>query len=203
MFFAGSSTRSLAAAVGRAPAVATRLLRSNGAAARRARGPPAEAAVRSLAALAHRRKGAGHGRADDPARRGAAARRKRAERRQEDNATRFQPFGRAGGEGAKVAERLYEDFGMSSRKEYSAEAADERKFVLKWLEEEVRMAPRGIADMVEQEPRLLEQETEAISARLAWLEERLRLSDEQIRSLVHRRPSVLCRSVEDGMEPKV
>ena len=207
MFLAGSSARGLAAGLGRAPAVAaTSLMRANRAAARRARGPPpAEAALRHLAVFPHRRKGGGYGRTDGPARRDAPApHRRRPERRQEDNnVRRFQPFGRAGGEGAKVAEQLYEDFGMSDRKEYSAEAADERKSILKWLEGEVRMAPRGVADMVEQEPRLAEQDRESISGRLGWLKARLMLSDEQIRSLVHRRPSVLCRSVEDGMEPKV
>lgn len=208
MFLAGSSARGLATGLGRTPAVATTslLLRINGAAGWRARGPPpAEAAIRLLAVLPHRRKGVGHGgREHVPAPRDAPAHhRKRPERRQEGSVQRFQPFGRAGGEGAKVAEQLYEDFGMSGRKEYSAEAADERKSLLRWLEGEVRMGPRGVADMVEQEPRLAEQDKEAISGRLGWLKGRLMLSDEQIRSLVHRRPSVLCRSVEGGMEPKV
>lgn len=212
MFLAagGSAARGVASAVGRAPAIAvtTSLLRSNnGGCAAAARQAPAEtAALRPLAVLAHERKGARRGRADGgPGRRDAPARRRGPVRRQEDdnNIRRFQQFGRAGGEGVKVAERLYEDFGMSSRREYSPEAADKRKILLGWLEGEVRMGPRAVADMVEQEPRILEQEAGAISARLAWLKGRLMLSDEQIRSLVHRRPSVLCRSVEDGMELKV
>lgn len=195
MFLAGSSARGLATGLGRAPAVATSLLR----------GPQAEAANRSLAVLPHRRTGAvGRGRADVPAREGAPAhQRRRPEPRQENSIPRFQPFGRAGGEGAKVAEHLFEEFGMSGRKEYCEKAAGERKSLLKWLEREIGMGARGIADMAEQEPRLAEQDKEAVSARVRWLTERLMLSDEQIRSLVHRRPSVLCRSVEDGMEPKV
>lgn len=185
-------------------------------------------AVRALADLAHRQRGrgggGGRGGADGgPARRGAgegaaaggaagarAARPSEQRRRGEDGNSappppppRFQPFGRAGGEGSRVAESLYRDFGMDSLKPYSPETADERKAVLKWLEGAIRMSARGVADMAEQEPRIVEEDTEVISARLAWLRERLRLSDEQIRSLVHRRPSVLCRSVEDGMEPKV
>lgn len=118
---------------------------------------------------------------------------------------RFQQFGRAGGEGSKVAEALYEDFGLGcgSLKEYSPEAADERRAALKRLAGQIGMGARAVADMVEQEPRIAELEAESVSARLAWLKDRLRLGDEQLKSLVHRRPSVLCRSVEDGMEPKV
>eukprot|EP00752_Nemacystus_decipiens_P002704 g2525.t1 len=207
MFLAGSSTRSLAAGLMRSPAAAaTSSLRTNGASARRpAPGRPAEATTfRHLAALPNRRKGAGYGGTGAPARKDAPThRRKRPGRKQREGVPRFQPFGRPGGEGAKVAEQLYEEFGMGGRKEYSAEAADERKSLLGWLEGEVRMGPRGVADMLEQEPRLAEQGREAVLGRLGWLKERLMLSEEQIRSLVHRRPSVLCRSVEDGMEPKV
>lgn len=115
---------------------------------------------------------------------------------------RFQPFGRAGGEGAKVAERLYEDFGMNALPKYSPGAADERH-VLKWLEGEIQIRSRAVSEMVEQEPRIAEQSPEAISERLAWLKRRLQLSDDQARSLVYRRPSILCRRVEDGMEPKM
>ncbi len=223
MFFAGggSSARNCATLLlrsgsggrcGAAAAAASRAARA---------GSPV---VRKLADLTHRQRGRGGGGrgggADGgSARRGGvgggaagarAGRTYEPRRRGNDGnsaphspAPRFQPFGRAGGEGARVAESLHRDFGMDGLKPYSPETADERKAVLKWLEGAIRMSARGVADMAEQEPRIAEQDTEAISARLAWLRERLRLSDEQIRSLVHRRSSVLCRSVEDGMEPKV
>lgn len=138
------------------------------------------------------------GGANDPATR---VRKQRAH--ENSRAPRFQPFGRAGGEGGKVAEGLYEEFGMHSVREYSAETADERQVLLKRLGGEVKMRASAVAEMVEQEPRLAEQSPEAISERLAWLKERLQLGEEQVRSLVHRRPSVLCRDVEGGMEPKV
>lgn len=189
--------------MGRAPRSANSLVRCSG--AHNAWLTPKEFNFRSLATVAERRRGGGRGRGGGHAGRGSVAHAKRSGRthHRNPNAPRFQPFGRAGGEGSKVAERLYEDFGISSLKKYSPEATDERKRVLTWLEGKVGMSSRAIADMVEQEPRIAEQETSAISVRLAWLKERLRLSDEQIRSLVHRRPSVLCRSVDDSMEPKV
>ncbi|CAM9274591.1 unnamed protein product [Ectocarpus sp. 12 AP-2014] len=203
MFLTGNSARSVMVGMGRAPGFASSLVRCSG--AYNSWLTPKEAGLRSLATVAERRRGGSRGRGDGHAGRGSVAQAKRAGRTQHRNADapRFQPFGRAGGEGFKVAERLHEDFGINSMKKYSPEATDERKRVLTWLEGTVRMSSRAIADMVEQEPRMAEQETGAISARLAWLKERLQLSDEQIRSLVHRRPSVLCRSVDDSMEPKV
>lgn len=196
MFLAGTSARNAAAVAGRTTWSASSLLRGS-----QTRCTPHEATIRPLAASTQRQRG-GRGREYPGGR--TAAQRKRTERaHQNASAPRFQQFGRAGGEGERVAEHLYEDFGMSSMKEFSPETAEAKKGVLRWLEGELSMSPRAIADMVEQEPRVATQETEALSARLTWLKGRLGLSDEQVRSLVHRRPSVLCRSVDDGMEKKV
>lgn len=133
----------------------------------------------------------------------AAAATTRIERTLENSQSpRFQQFGRPGGEGGRVAEGLYEEFGLNSLPRYSPGATDERQ-VLKWLEGEVNIGARAVGDMLEQEPRLVEQTPEDMASRLAWLKERLQLTEEQTRSLVHRRPSLLCRSVDKSMEPKV
>ncbi|CAM9627141.1 unnamed protein product [Hapterophycus canaliculatus] len=199
MLLAGTSARNAAAVAGRTSGLASSLLRSS-----QARRAPREATIRLLAVSTPRQRDGGGDRGRDRPGKGTAAQRKRpAGAHQNASATRFQQFGRAGGEGARVAEALYQDFGMSSMKKFSPGTAEERKGLIKWLEGELRMGSRAVADMVEQEPRVADQETEALSSRLAWLRDRLGLSDEQVRSLVHRRPSVLCRSVEDGMEKKV
>lgn len=134
------------------------------------------------------------------------------ERRSLENAKvqRFQPFGRAGGEGGKVAEGMLERFGVwrsaplfSQTSGTVTMTSKERKGKLKWLEEELEMRSRVVEEMVKREPRIAQQSPEAISERLTWLKDRLRLTEEQVRSLVHRKPSLLCRSVEDGMESKV
>lgn len=134
------------------------------------------------------------------------------ERRSLENAKvqRFQPFGRAGGEGGKVAEGMLERFGAwSSAPLFSQTSATvkmtskERKSKLEWLEEELEMRLKGVEEMVKREPRIALQSPEAISERLAWLKDRLRLTENQVRSLVHRKPSLLCRSVDNGMESKV
>ncbi|CAM9540763.1 unnamed protein product [Ascophyllum nodosum] len=128
------------------------------------------------------------------------------ERRSQENAKvpRFQPFGRDGGEGGRVAEGMFEQFGMRSAPKLSraaaASAAEQEQRAIKWIELDMKMRPRAVAEMLEREPRIRQQSPEAMSPRLAWLKNRLRLSEEQVRSLVHRRPSLLCR---DGMESKV
>lgn len=134
------------------------------------------------------------------------------ERRSLENAKvqRFQPFGKAGGEGGKVAEGMLERFGAWSSAPLFSQTSGtatitskERKGKLKWLEEELEIRLKGVEEMVKREPRIAQQSPEAISERLAWLRDRLRLTEEQVRSLVHRKPSLLCRSIEDGMEFKV
>lgn len=198
MFLAGTSARNAAVAVGRTPGVAAALIRRSQA-PRTTHGPTSR-----LSTVPPRRgRGGRRGRGVAGREAGAQASERSMRARQNEDVPRFQQFGRAGGEGERVAERLFREFGVSGTREFSPEAAEERKSVLKWLEGELKMSSRAIAGMVEQEPRVADQQTEALSVRLAWLKSRLRMSDEQIRSLVHRRPSVLCRSVQDGMEAKV
>lgn len=149
-------------------------------------------------------RGSGEGRGGRRDREGReATTRARPGRFQENDKTpRFQQFGRPGGEGRKVADVLYEEFGMNGLPKYSPAPVDEPK-VLKWLEAEIKIRSRAVADMVEKEPRIVEQSCEAIAERLAWFKERLQLSEEQMRSLVYRKPSLLCRDVKSSMEVKV
>lgn len=115
---------------------------------------------------------------------------------------RFQKFGRPGGGGEMVAASIFGEEGSSSD---AGVGEDNRlgKDAARWLEQNVVVSARTAEGMLSRSLQIADQTADETDARLRWFRQRLGLSTDVTRKILVKRPALLCKNVEEKLEPKV